>query len=72
MRNSMSPVKEKVIELIKALPDDCTLDDIQYHIYVREKIERGLVDVEQGKVISQEKAEKRISSWLKSIGQKPH
>ncbi len=68
----MSPVKEKVIELIKALPDDCTLDDIQYHIYVREKIERGLVDVEQGKVISQEKAEKRISSWLKSIGQKPH
>jgi len=68
----MRPVKEEVIELIKALPDDCTLEDIQYHIYVREKIERGLVDVEQGKVISQEKAEKRISSWLKSIGQKPH
>ena len=59
----MSPVKESAIRLIQSLPDDCTLDDIQYHLYVREKVEHGLAAVDAGRVVSQEEAERRIGEW---------
>lgn len=61
----MNTTKEQTIHLIEALPDDCTLEDIQYHLYVREKTERGLRDVEAGRTVSQEEAEKRAQQWLK-------
>ena len=34
--------KDDVRALLEKLPDDASLNDIQYHIYVRQKIERGL------------------------------
>jgi predicted transcriptional regulator len=58
-------VKEKAIDLIRALPDDCTLEDIQYHLYVCEKVDRGLQDMDAGRVISQDEAEKQFDQWLK-------
>ncbi len=56
----MSPIKEQIIELIKGLPEDSTLEDIHYHLYVREKIEKGLQAIKEGHVISQEEAEKKV------------
>jgi len=35
-----------------------------YHIYVREKIERGLKDIEEGRILDQEEIERRMSKWL--------
>ena len=68
----MSIVKEQVIDLIKSLPDDCTIEDIQYHLYVREKVERGIRAIEEGRVVSQEEAEKKVKEWLKLSGQNQH
>jgi len=62
-------VKEQAIDIIKSLPDDCTLEDIQYHLYVIEKVEKGIKAVEEGRVVSQEEAEKRVREWLRSSGQ---
>jgi len=50
--------------MLERLADDSSFEDIQYHIYVREKIEKGLKDVKEGRLISQEEAEKRMSRWL--------
>jgi hypothetical protein len=36
----MASPKKAVLELVKTLPDDCTLEDIQYQLYVRQKIDR--------------------------------
>jgi hypothetical protein len=33
--------KDNVIKLIKKLPDEATLEDIQYHLYVLQLIEGG-------------------------------
>lgn len=63
------PIKEQAIELIKSLPDDCTLEDIQYHLYVRAKVERGIEAIDEGRVVSQEEAEKKVKEWVKSSGQ---
>ena len=60
----MSTAKEEVRKMLDQIPDDASLEDIQYHIYVREKIERGLKDVEEGRVLSQEEIEHRMSKWL--------
>ncbi len=62
-------MKEQAIELIRSPPNDCTLEDIQYHRYVREKVERGMRAIEEGRVVSQEEAEKQVKEWLKSSGQ---
>lgn len=60
----MQTVKQEVSNLLKRLPDDCTLEDVQYHLYVLQKIERGLKDAKQGRVYTQEEVEKMMSKWL--------
>ncbi len=60
----MQTAKEEVIDLLNQLPDDSTLEEIQYHLYVLQKIQRGLQDVDQGKVQTQERVEKRMEKWL--------
>ena len=64
----MSVVKEDAIKLIQSLPDDCTLDDIHYHLYVRQKVERGRAAIDEGRVVSQEEAERRVAEWVTSSG----
>ena len=59
----MLTAKEEVKKILDHLPDDVGYEDIQYHIYVREKIERGLNDIRNGNVLSQEEVEKRMSFY---------
>ena len=60
----MQTAKREVEELLQTLPDDATLEDIQYHIYVKQKIAQGLADVRAGRVVSQEQVEQRFARWL--------
>lgn len=69
IKEEKMPIKEQAIELIRTLPDDCTLEDIQYHLYVRAKVERGIKAIDEGRAVSQEKAEKKVKEWVKSSGQ---
>ena len=60
----METAKQQVEQILAALPEDATLEDIQYHIYVRQKIEQGLADVEAGRVISHADVKRRLAKWL--------
>ncbi len=60
----MQTVKQEVSELLKRLPEDCSLEDIQYHLYVLQKIERGLKDAKEGRTYTQEEVEKLMAKWL--------
>lgn len=60
----MSSVKATVRRVLKEMPDDASFEDIQYHIYVCDKIERGLAEVHEGHVIEQEDVERRMQKWL--------
>jgi len=62
----MKTAKEQVRDLLQQLPEDSSLEDIQYHIYVRQKVQKGLEAVEQGKVISHEEAAERMARWLET------
>ena len=70
--STASSAKADAIRMIEMLPDDCTLEDIQYHLYVRQKVERGLKAIDAGQVVSQEEAERRVAEWARSSGLSPH
>ncbi len=58
-------VKEKVIEVITKLPDDSTLDDIGYELYVIESVEKGLAELDRGEYLTHEQAKETLQKWLK-------
>lgn len=60
----MATAKEEVLKMLQRLPDESSFEDIQYHIYVREKVARGLKDAQEGRVLSQEEVERRMARWL--------
>ena len=59
----MNTVKEEVKELLNNLPDNCIFEDVQYHLYVIEKVHRGIERAEKEGTISQEAVEKKFSQW---------
>jgi predicted transcriptional regulator len=60
----METAKEQVQQILEMLPEDVSLEDIQYHIYVRQKIEQGLEDAEAGRVVSHAEVQRRLAKWL--------
>jgi hypothetical protein len=60
----MNTAKEEVLHILESLPEDASLEDIQYHIYVRQKIDHGLNDVETGHTLSEEDFDQQMAKWL--------
>ncbi|MCB9291934.1 MAG: hypothetical protein H6559_02215 [Lewinellaceae bacterium] len=58
-------VKEKVLETIRSLPDEFSLDELFERLILLEKVNAGLQEVEEGKVMSQEEAKQRMKKWQK-------
>ena len=60
----MATVKEEVRRMIESLPDNATWEDVQYSIYVRERIERGRREATDGKILDEDDVERRMKPWL--------
>ena len=60
----MGKPKEELRQLLEKLPDDVSYEDIQYHIYVQQAVQRGIDAADQGRVISQDEVEERMAKWL--------
>ena len=57
--------KEQVRALLERLPDDVTLEDVQYHLYIAQSVERGDADEAAGRVVPHEQvAEELRRKWL--------
>lgn len=59
----MNRVKEEVMTLLDGLTDECTLEDVQYHLYVAEKIKKGIARAEAEGTLSQEDVARKFSRW---------
>jgi len=60
----MGLAKEAVRRLLDDLPDEATLEDIQYHIYVQQAVQQGIDAADRGELIDQEEIEQRMAKWL--------
>jgi len=63
-RELMSTGKHDVEMLLNKLPDNCSVEDIQYHLYVFDKVKRGLEDARDNGALSSEEIEARLRKWL--------
>ena len=61
----MATAKQVARDLLDSLPDDCSLEDISYHLYVRAKVEEGLRDLDEGRVVPHEQVMREAAEWLR-------
>jgi predicted transcriptional regulator len=61
--------KKAVRALLDRLPDDCSVADVLYHLYILHAVERGQADVDAGRTISHEEVDKALrKKWLRGGG----
>ncbi len=60
----MSTAKQDVAAMLNNLPDDVTIEDIQYHLYVLDKIRRGIEAIDRGETVSHEEVVAGLKKWL--------
>jgi predicted transcriptional regulator len=53
------------MEMISKLPEDVEYDEIMAEIYFKQKIDKSLQQIEDGKVLSHDEAKERLSKWIK-------
>jgi hypothetical protein len=57
--------KQTVRELLDRLPDDCSLDDVQYHLYAVQAADRGMADLAHGRTVPHAQVEAELRrKWL--------
>ena len=57
--------KETVRALLDRLPDDCSLDDVLYHLYVVQAVGEGLSDTAAGRVMPHDEVAAELRrKWL--------
>lgn len=67
----MLTTKQQVLDVVNSLPDDCTMEDIRYNLYLRRKVEDGIRAADVGEVYTPEQAIEEVHKWRKSSGQTP-
>ena len=60
----MNSPKAAVVEMLGTLPENASFEDIQYHVYVIEKIRRGIERAEREGAVPHEEARARLQKWL--------
>jgi len=53
-------LKREAIRVISKLPETANIDDIMYELYVKQKIEKGLKALDEGRVLTSEDAKRRL------------
>lgn len=64
----MAKAKAEALEMIKKLPEDVTTGAIMEELFFKQQVEKGLQDVAEGRIFTQEELKERIARWRKSAG----
>lgn len=59
----MNSVKKEAIDIISKLPDDVSIDDIMYKLYVLDKVNNGQEDIKKGNYVTTDELRKEVESW---------
>jgi len=60
----MNTAKEQVKSLLTNLSDNCSIEDVQYHLYVAQKIKKSLYRAENEGTLSQQQVEEKLGKWI--------
>lgn len=56
--------KEIVLETIRALPDDCSLEEIAERVEFMAAVQKGLDQLDRGEGIPHDEVKRQLASWL--------
>jgi len=59
----MATAKDTVRDLLEQMPDDCSLEDVQYQLYLRQKLDRSRRAASEGRIVSHTEVKERLSKW---------
>ena len=59
---TMQVAKNELLDLVNQMPEECELEDVQYRLYVLDKIKRGQKDIKEGRTMSHEDVKNRLSA----------
>ena len=62
------PIKKVALKVIERMPEDASLEDLMYELYFRQRVDRGLRELEKNKTVSHEDVKRSVSRWLRSAG----
>lgn len=57
--------KEKVIKVVRALPNNASIEDAMERLLFLAKIEKGLYQADCGKTILHDQVKEKFAKWLK-------
>jgi predicted transcriptional regulator len=60
----MQSAKQDAVAMINSLPDDVSIEEIQYRLYVLDHIRAGLSELEAGHGIPHEEVKAEFAKWL--------
>jgi len=63
----MATAKDLVLDVLQSLPDSCSVEDIQYELYVRQRIAEGEQAAKDGKLVPHEQVMREARVWLQRL-----
>jgi predicted transcriptional regulator len=60
----VASAKQTVRDVLKQMPENCTLEEIQYQLYLRQKLAKSRLAADEGRVVSHQEVKNRLSKWL--------
>jgi hypothetical protein len=60
----MGTAKQVALEIVGSLPDDCTLKDAAYRLYLRQLVEEAREDFREGRTFTQDEVEREAAQRL--------
>lgn len=55
--------KQTALKIISRMPDDASLEDIMYELYFRQRVDRGLRELQEGKTLSHQEVKRSLAKW---------
>jgi predicted transcriptional regulator len=63
--STASTIKEEARRIVEQLPDDASWEDLIYRVYVRQAVEAGLKDADEGRTLPVEEVRRKFGLNLK-------
>jgi predicted transcriptional regulator len=64
----MASNKKTALKLIEKMPDSASLEQIMYGLFFRQRVDRGLAELDRGKTVTHDEVRRSVARWLRSSG----
>ena len=53
--------KQTTLKIIEGMPEDASLEDIMYELYFRQRVDRGLRELDEGETVSHDEVKRSVA-----------